>query len=136
MNKRTRIEKFSGPLAATVQAESDCHRPCRSTLSVVDFLEARIADKEESVRKLYLSRLPDNPEEAGDPGPLGKMILAECSRKREIIAEWWSVAAAGGTTHICEADSPKAVALRSVLKILAAGYEDHPDFRDKWRTTN
>ena len=57
--------------------------------------------------------------------------------KREIIAEWWSVAAAAeDATHICEADGPSAVALRSVLKILAAGYEAHPDYRKEWREMN
>jgi hypothetical protein len=101
-------------------------------LSVVDFLEARIADKEASVRRHYLNRTPSNPEEVGEPGPLGQMILAECAMKRAIVAEWWSAAAAEDAANICEADGPRAVALRSMLRILAAGYEAHPEYREVW----
>ena len=136
MNKRTRIEIIRRPSAPKVEPDSDCLRPCKSTLSVVDFLEARIAEKEAEVRRRYVSRPSGDPEELGQPGPMDQMILAECTRKRAIVAEWQSVAAAEGTAHICEADGPSAVALRSMLRILAAGYESHPDYREEWGARN
>ena len=132
MNKRTRIEIIRSPSAPEAEPDPDCLRPCKSILSVVDFLEARIAEKEADVRRRYVSRPPGDPEAVRETGPLGQMILAECARKRAIVAEWLSVAAAEGATNICEADGPSAVALRSMLRILAAGYESHPDYREEW----
>lgn len=136
MNRRTRIEIIRSPSAPAVQPGSDCNRPCRSTLSVVDFLEARIAEKEAGVRRRYGSWPTGNQEELGEPGPLGQMILAECAQKRAIVAQWRSVAAAEGARNICEADGPGAIALRSMLRILASSYEAHPDYREEWFDRN
>lgn len=132
MNKRTRTEIIRTPSASAEHPGSDCERACRSILGVVEFLEARISEKEASVRRRYGNRTLGGVQEPDELRPVGQMILAECAMKRAIIAEWRSAAAADGTAHLCEADGPSVVAMRSMLRILAAGYESHPGYRTEW----
>lgn len=132
MTKRTRIEIITSSSPPTDPPSSDARRACTAGTSIVDFLEARITEKEASVRGKYQSATERNSAGVGEPGPLGQLILAECTMKRSIIAEWRSAAEAEGAGDIYAAEGPAAVALRSMLIILAAGYETHPDYCDEW----
>ena len=60
-------------------------------------------------------------------------MRAECAQKREILARYKR--AASGTVDSADAQSELAMARRAMLNILAAGYEDHPDFDPEWAAT-
>ncbi len=57
-------------------------------------------------------------------------MRAECAQKREILARWQRAVAA--SLDSAQARDELAMARRSMLNILAAGYEDHPDFDPEW----
>lgn len=60
-------------------------------------------------------------------------MRAECAQKREILARWKR--AAEGVSDSPDAEGELAMARRAMLNILAAGYEDHPDFDPEWAAT-
>jgi hypothetical protein len=99
---------------------------------IVEFLEARIAEKEGDVRRNYVNRASTFAAAEGEIGPIGQLILADCAMKRSILASWRAAAAANGFTRLVDAVDPVALSCRSMLRILAAGYESHPDFREEW----
>lgn len=51
-------------------------------------------------------------------------VLAECESKRRIIE---------AAANIIEPDPARRAALEFVISQLAAVYADHPDYRDEWR---
>ena len=64
-------------------------------------------------------------------------VLAECKAKRAIIRQWDDVTLDEGVRDeddtINEIHSGLVMALRDVLKVLAAVYSDHPDYDPEWR---
>lgn len=82
-------------------------------MELVEFLEARITERERAV--LITSAPPS----------LIKALLAECAQERQILAAWKQAAEAEGITDPEQALGTMAVACRSMLSILAAGYRDH-----------
>ena len=100
------------------------------TLTLADFLAARIAEDERSSR---WGRLHDDPH---DPDGLTKIlrwddgrVRTECEAKRRIVADH-------DDQHDCpgwaDASAFPYVGC-SVLRNLAMPYADHPDFREEWR---
>lgn len=104
--------------------------PWRITLpSIIEFLEARIAEDEK--RAAYYG-----------PLTLGmRRLLAECAAKRSIIkqheidlsirephcdtcAEWWNCVLGEGP--------PMVKYPCPTIKALAAVYKDHPDYQKEW----
>ena len=130
---RTRLES-KGRLQ--IQAEETDPEPakrqrsCKGTL--VDFLEARIFEKESEVRRSFVNRAATMAAAEGEPGPIGQLILAECATKRIILARWRVAAKAEGVTCLDDAVGTMAISCRSMLRILAAEYQTHPDFRQEW----
>lgn len=93
-------------------------------MDITEFLEARIGEEEAQLRHA------DTDDPAGSPliGPM----LAECAQKRAILDYWKRAAAAEGISDTADAQGEQAIARRSMLRILAAGYENHPDFDPEW----
>jgi hypothetical protein len=94
-------------------------------VDIVDFLEARIAEEEAELRHATLG----DPSTSSD---LASGLLAECAQKRAIIADWKRSVSEGPGDDDAEGQSELAVARRSLLSILAAGYANHPDFNPEW----
>jgi hypothetical protein len=91
-------------------------------VDIVEFLEARVSEDEAELRHASA----DDPSTSSD---LASGLLAECAQKRAIIADWKRAVSEGPE------DNPEgelAVARRSMLSILAAGYVNHPDFDPEW----
>ena len=63
---------------------------------------------------------------------MARIMLAECAQKRAILDGWKRAAAEEGITRPAEARGNVAMARRSMLTILAAGYRSHPDFSRDW----
>lgn len=109
--------------------------------SIIDFLEARIAEDDAAAREVETDFEfdPSNPLRSAldvyapgyDTYPVisidSTRVLAECAAKRTIIAE-------------CREDHEDAISSRNdvtevaskVLYALAAVYKDHPDYRQEW----
>lgn len=120
------------------------------TMTLTDFLLARIADEEALARGV-----PDGvpPSEGGtnrngwqlhtsikatvfdrEIGPRGSIeasparVLAECEAKRRIVEEH------GGGADPCDAhDASFETIPCDTLRALALPYADHSDFREEWR---
>ena len=108
------------------------------TLTLTDFLLARIAEDEDVARSVpevepaswapIWTSLRSGKTSVCDHGPRGSVemqparVLAECEAKRRIV-ESVQAALPRGTSGL----GP------SVLMRLAAVYADHPDYRDEWR---
>lgn len=90
-------------------------------MDIVTFLEARIAEEESNL-------LHADPSESQLLGPM----LAECAQKRAILDDWKFAAAAEGIVDPADVQGPLAMARRSMLAILAAGYQSHPDYSSEW----
>ena len=95
-------------------------------MDIVEFLEARIDEEEAELRHANITEQPAAP-------PLAAPMRAECAQKREILARFKRAAA--GTVDRADAQGELAMARRAMLNILAAGYEDHPDFDREWAAT-
>lgn len=91
-------------------------------MDIVVFLEARVAEEEATLHYA---------EPVGSP--LVGSLREECAQKRAILEDWKCAAAAEGIADPGEAKSPFAVARRSMLRILAAGYKHHPDYASACR---
>lgn len=91
-------------------AESHVEMIAPATLTLTEFLLARIAEDEEWNR--------DNP--GGDPMKPGsiKRTHAECEAKRRIVGPWVGTVMEDGAW---------------ALRVLATIHADHPDFREEWR---
>lgn len=92
-------------------------------MDIAEFLEARIDEEEEQLR---------HADQDPAASPLVAPMLAECAQKRTILDYWKESAVAEGISDAANAQSEQAIARRSMLRILAAGYETHPDFDPKW----
>ncbi|MDB5876233.1 MAG: hypothetical protein JWQ07_5675 [Ramlibacter sp.] len=105
-------------------------------MNIVQFLEARIAEEEKRIEcgnstwGQNLHRLTT--DEMVVPPSLTEALLAECAQKRAILADWKAAADEEGTTGTGQAAGTIAVARRSMLNILAAGYKNHPDYQAEW----
>lgn len=98
------------------------------TLTLADFLLARIAEDEEDVTNARYDPsdhwwLPD----AAYP----KRLLAECEAKRRIVERGRLTEAWIPTTD--ERSIGAINANRFTLQHLALPYADHPDYREEWR---
>ena len=108
------------------------------TLTLPDFLLARIAEDEEVARDTLTAHELLDWSELGDPamgmagptdGPSGYVsividparVLAECAAKRRILRIWFE-------SEFCERD-----VMNDVIDALALPYADHPDYREEWR---
>ncbi len=101
-----------------------------STLTIADFLLARVAEDEVVAREAFNAYPPDEPL----PAMLGEHIarhdparvLAECAAKRAVVALAWAYG--DGPEH------PRTLALAAdTLRHLATAYADHPDYDERWR---
>ncbi|AYN58868.1 hypothetical protein PP634_gp42 [Arthrobacter phage Richie] len=117
--------------------------------SIIDFLEARIAEDEAQARAALATVAPDeweNPAELGNFYPediafwnsqTPRRVLAECAAKRAIMAHH--------TTHTYTDEEPgfsmelwDCMCNRQTMKpcptvaALAAVYKDHPDYQQEW----
>ncbi|MGO4121991.1 DUF6221 family protein [Arthrobacter sp. YAF16] len=93
----------------------------------MEFLEARIDEEEAELRHAPV------PDHSASP-PLAAPMRAECAQKREILARWKRASA--DLFDSTDAQGELAMARRAMLNILAAGYEDHPDFDPEWAATH
>jgi hypothetical protein len=105
-------------------------------MNIVEFLEARIAEQEAGIQgRNFIADHNVGTAVSDDmavPPSLTDALLAECAQKRGILAAWKEVAEADGITDPADAEGPVALARRSMLIILAAGYKDHTDYEDEW----
>jgi len=93
-----------------------------STLTITEFLEARIAEDEQQAESCrYLGWFPG--KKYGVTTVSHARVLAECAAKRAII-QWWI----NGVIGYVEVDGE----LTNPLLPLAAVYKDHPDYREEW----
>lgn len=105
-------------------------------MNIVEFLEARIAEQEESIQcgnstpGQNLHTLAT--DEMAVPLSLTEALFVECAQKRAILADWKAAAAEEGITARTETAGTIAIAHRSMLNILAAGYKNHPDSQNLW----
>ncbi|SDP44166.1 hypothetical protein SAMN04487914_111123 [Arthrobacter sp. ok909] len=105
-------------------------------MNIVEFLEARIAEQEAGIQGRHFAGGHDYETVASDdmavPPSLTEALLAECAVKRRIVADWKLAAQEDGITDPADAEEPVALARRSMLIVLAAGYKDHPDYDNDW----
>jgi hypothetical protein len=110
--------------------------------SLIEFLEARIAEDESLAAAAIKSHAPDEVWES----ELGSMnlwpediafwasqtpyrVLAECAAKRAIIEDWEDPEDDGvweGYDYGCALTTDRAA------RALAAAYSDHPDYQQEW----
>ena len=119
------------------------------TLTLPDFLLARIAEDEVAIRRasMFPPRWVARPDDVGQPIIAGSFrvatcaesvmdhiarhdparVLAECEAKRRVVEMQWH--------HLGEDDYAWGMeeAKRQILAELALPYADHPDYREEWR---
>lgn len=100
-----------------------------STMTITDFLLARIAEDEDT-----LPWLVDDIERVGDRlVNLRERILADCEAKRRIVEMYRSHDhSAGAGHHWSGFDGGYATATDHALTALAAVYADHDDYDPGW----
>ena len=111
------------------------------TVTLTEFLLARIAEDEKAVRDIIEGRVFDLAEDL----PIGcwgfARVLAECESKRRIVEEHAAYPTpqkmVGGTIIACSTcgsvdDSPVEWPC-DTLKALALPRVDHPDYREEWK---
>jgi hypothetical protein len=112
-----------------------------STMTITEFLEARLAEDEElasAVLALYAPDNWDNPTSAGNHYPADiafwdvqspYRVLAECAAKRAIIA---------GRKRIDRSANPDEWSMGfsdanyEAITAIAAIYKHHPDYQQEW----
>ncbi|UVF61005.1 hypothetical protein SEA_SAKAI_42 [Arthrobacter phage Sakai] len=106
--------------------------------SIIDFLEARIAEDEELSRKVLATVAPDeweNPTQCGNFYPediafwdsqTPNRVLAECAAKRVVLSGWQRMVIEHRRAF--KVDPP----LSPVIAAFAAVYKDHPDYQQEW----
>jgi hypothetical protein len=87
-----------------------------STLTITEFLEARILDDEMAANDLMGEREGDR-------------VLAECAAKRAII-EYHSMLLE--QSEHSDVAGYHATGMRIATRALAAVYKDHPDYQQEW----
>lgn len=96
---------------------------------LVEFLRARI-DEDRAAALAHGSSGPSRhlrdvtPEPYGEPG----RVLAECEAKRAIVDGYWPA-----TLNDLDASDENTPVPLWTIKVLAAVYADHPDYREEWR---
>lgn len=105
-----------------------------ATLTLTDFLLARIAEDEGAATELR-----DQYPHDGGPSHLSgnwdivqvttgyDRVLAECEAKRRIVEE------VRDSEILSDEGTNGFVLARSVLRLLATPYADHPDCREEWK---
>ncbi|UYM26586.1 hypothetical protein SEA_BAUER_37 [Arthrobacter phage Bauer] len=91
--------------------------------SLVEFLEARIAEDEARARYPYLASHPD-------PLFSPARALAECAAKRAILDGWEDPDDIGPLDG--DVDAGHVLAMDKAVRALAAVYKDHKDYRQEW----
>jgi hypothetical protein len=113
-----------------------------ATLTLVEFLLARIAEDQRRARDLVsVSFTPrwltdGNGKVIEKPAPeinLKERLLAECEAKRRIMEAARHAEVEGGGAAIVMFDGYPRDGIVRVLAALALPYADHPDFREEWR---
>jgi len=114
-----------------------------STLTITEFLEARIAEDEEDVAPLVARYENDR---GGWAIYYGERVRKECAAKRAVI-ELYEIHRenrdARRSPRAREAEDERAAQDRrtqeartrvaeDALRALAAAYKDHPDYREEW----
>jgi hypothetical protein len=117
-----------------------------SGMTLTEFLLARIAEDDEAARAL----LAEGWTHDGSPSPtadqpmarfgrvaftLGR-VLADCEAKRRIVALHGDAHECSTYDHTGEIDNCTWCLYAtdcSTMRLLAAVYGDHPDYRDEWR---
>jgi hypothetical protein len=112
-----------------------------ATLTLADFLLARIAEDEEAARAAIASNEPGEPwgydHIPGDGLHIARWhpgrVLAECEAKRWLISTRTSVIRMTWVECMgARIDNPEPLELR----VLAFPYADHPDYRQEWAVTS
>lgn len=119
--------------------------PETATLTLTDFLLARIAEDEQDAQAFAKEIGRWHREKAlnGADGSQGSIaltavfdsasdparVLAECEAKRQIVEKWQTF----GQMGIGDWRDGYAAALGDSVRILASVCADHPDYRDEWR---
>jgi hypothetical protein len=104
-------------------------------MDIVDFLEARIAEQEESIHQGTFTHSGGGGPVADGPSveSLPVLMLRECAQARVVLTAWREAADAEGITDPADAEGTVALARRAMLHILAGGFKDHPDFQGEWQ---
>jgi hypothetical protein len=103
------------------------------TLTLADFLLARIAEDEEAAREVgpYLLRSSQRTSIAHADRWHPTRVLAECQAKRRIVGRLAAAerAAKGATTEYAEGYDH---GILDAARFLALPYADHPDYCEEW----
>ncbi|AYN55819.1 hypothetical protein PP635_gp40 [Arthrobacter phage Auxilium] len=106
--------------------------------SIIEFLDARIAEDETQARAALATVAPDeweNPAELGNFYPKDiafwnrqtpRRVLAECAAKRVMLSGWQRMVVEHRRAF--KVDPP----LSPVIGAFAAVYKDHPDYQQEW----
>ena len=95
-----------------------------ATLTLTDFLLARIAEDEADLRLGGEYMDPFNPPR----------LLAECEAKRRIVERYArKVARSERFPALTQDEADARAVLRATLLDLAMPYADHEDFQEEWR---
>lgn len=131
------------PVAEVVDSRRCRECWTKAERELTDFLLARIAEDEAAATEIV--SMPDGPVTIGN-----KRLLADCKAKRQILALHYRLDGAAPETFpyiddsygqqrvvwppcaVCDEGSPKRPYCDTV-RILAAVYADHPDYREEWR---
>jgi hypothetical protein len=100
--------------------------------SLVEFLEARIAEQESAIREGTFALGTGDVPGRDNKVSLGQLMLEECAQKRAIIASWKEAAGAEGISDLSQAEGTIAIARRSMLTILAGSHQEHVDYDPAW----
>lgn len=95
-------------------------------MNIVDFLEARITEDEREAGSGW-SRMGDTRWERDGYGRnmlTPSAVLAECAAKREMLAR---------VPRNADPYDPGGYTSAHTIRVLAAIYADHPDYREEWR---
>src|SRR5690242_2681117 len=101
-------------------------------MNPTDFLLARITEDEEWARwaTSETPRFPGDNQARSHP----RRLLAECEAKRQIIGRHSGTGDGRCLRCVCNDTSHDAVnQLCGTLRIVAAIYADHPDYREEWK---
>lgn len=100
------------------------------TATLTEFLLARIAEDEAAARQqaaLLNSGAVFDMHTAWDVGPGDPArVLAECDAKRTLLND-------ATLNYGLRTSGEPSIFHERVLRIMAAPYADHPDFREEWR---
>jgi hypothetical protein len=100
-----------------------------ATLTLADFLLARIAEDEAAVdvrSRIRVDYWTDAEQDACDRVGSAR-VLAECEARRKIVGRYTRL------HETVPVDPGSYLEARAAVRYLAAVYADHPDYREEWR---